>query len=285
MRVKLLSSSYSIPKRLQAHRDGAVKLFKALGKIRKGNNGDWENNQSARICDADFQNKIITISRAMYFDQVGTNLTSDWASGLLGGDELNTLRQVEPPQNGELCNLRDSILANTLGVAAVVVDRNKDMLIRIRGSEQAVMNAQGGRFHCSVSGVFELDESLSHGNLDFSEFSKGMTAEIRTELNIDQNEYDLFPVAFSRELVRQGKPQLFFVIKTELTFDEIENRARNAEEAWEFIDPTDIPESNPLFPYLASPGDAPTELFSFEGSMALAIVSSYLDGTIGPFRL
>lgn len=286
--ITVLDVAYVPPEHMKEHCDAAIDLFKKLGRIRHSESGQWENEDALRITEWNKPNNSVTLQRATYFDQVGTNLTLDWASRLLGGDETHTLRNnVERHDGGSLQALKDSALANTLGVAAVLVNPDtEEILIPIRGNEQAVMSEGSGLFHCSASGVFHWTDANAHPKeLNFDFFEAGIKREIKTELNLERDEYELIPLAFSRELVRGGKPQLFFIAKTHLGMEEVSKRMEDATERWEFIDHANIPSDSELAKYLDSPLDAPAELFTYEGKMALDIAIAYLKKTEPPFSI
>lgn len=288
LEVIFIDAKFTPPDYLIEHSKKAVDLFKELKKIRfNENSGEWQNDYSIRVTKLDLTENKIYIQLANYFDQIATNLTLDWASGVLGEDESLTIRNnYEKAHDGLLPPLMSSILANTLGVAAIIVNPNtKEVLIPIRGNEQAIMVEGVGKFHCSASGVFACDESENIKNtLSFDFFSQGMEKEIESEIGLKPEQYDLIPLAFTRELVRGGKPQLFFIAETLLDIETIKSEMKMAEENWEFIDIGDINESNPMYEYIASPLNAPQEMFTYEGWMGLKIAMAYFYSTEPPFN-
>lgn len=283
--VNFLKSKYCPPVRISRHYDKAIEIFQQLGKLKKHQDGRWENNDTVKITDWNIEKGKITIQPATYFDQVGTNLTLDWASGCLGESASMTLRNdVERKANDGLPQLKDSVLANTLGVAVVIVSGGQDIIVPIRGNEQAIM--MEGRFHCSASGVFAWDgvyEKASAPTFEF--FMDGMAREIESETGLLREDYALTPLAFSRELIRGGKPQLFFIAETDKTVSEIQAGMLEAEEKWEFISDRDLPEDSPLKPHLSAPLEAPQEMFTYEGWMALRIAIAYIRNEEPPFSI
>ena len=287
--VKTINAKYMPPLELRKHYDEAIMLFKELGKIRKNKSDEWENNSCIKITNWDNDKKIITIQPATYFDQVGTNLTIDWSSSLINKDNPSaTIRNsLERHEDGRLPKLQTSILANTLGVSVVLVNTmTKDVLIPIRGSQQAIMTNGEGQFHCSASGVFELDNFPLNGEeLKFDIFIDGMHKEIEEELGLEKEYYKLIPLAFSRELVRGGKPQLFFIAETELDIRDIKLKMTQAVDAWEFINENLLPDNSKLKKHINSPLEAPQNLFTYEGWMALKIALAYLYNEEPPFLI
>lgn len=287
LEIVFIDAQFKVPSYLTEHSEKAVKLFKDLKKVKVNNeSGEWQNDYSIRITKLDLLNKKIHIQPATYFDQIATNLTLDWASEALGEDKSLTIRnKYEMSHSGRLPPLRSSILANTLGVAVVLINSDtQEVLIPIRGNEQAIMDNGLGKFHCSASGVFAWDESDKIENmLSFDFFSKGMEKEIENEIGLTPEQYNLIPLAISRELVRGGKPQLFFVAETSLDIANIQSEMKMAAESWEFINIEDIAESNPMYEYIKSPLSAPQEMFTYEGWMAMEIAKAYFYKTEPPF--
>lgn len=289
IKVAAINSQYRPPDILEKHYEGAIALFKDLNKIRWDEDEEkWENNNCLRIAEWNVEKKVVTVQPATYFDQVGTNLTIDWASGLLDENTMSTIRNdIESHDNCALPKLNTSVLANTLGVAVVLVNTDTiEVLVPIRGSEQAIMADGKGQFHCSASGVFELDNFPSETkDLTFDVFMRGMEKEIEEEIGLTNDCYSLVPLAFTRELVRGGKPQLFFIAKTNIDIRSIKSTMKDAQDNWEFINGEDLPIDSPLRKHLDSPLKAPQEMFSYEGWMALKIALAYLYKDEPPFPI
>lgn len=289
LEVVFVDAKFVPPDSLLEHSEKAVDLFKDIGKVRfDEESGEWQNDCSVRVAKLDLEENKIHIQLATYFDQVGTNLSLDWASGVLGDDDNLTIRNdLEKHSDGRLTPLRSSVLANTLGVAVVVINpETKEVLIPIRGSEQAIMHEGEGKFHCSASGVFAWRESdFDKNNLSFDFFSRGMEKEIESEIGLQPDQYELIPVAFSRELPRGGKPQLFYIAETSMDIKDIQSGMKYADESWEFINQEDIVGENPLYEYISSPSNAPQEMFTYEGWMSIKIAMAYFYSTEPPFSV
>ena len=263
-------SSYRLPEKLRRHGEAAIKLFKETKKLRYLNaSQQWENNVSLRIDAIDPSGKI-SCRKARYFDQVATNLTVDWASGLLS-DGWYTIRSgLELPENGKLRPLNKSNLANTLGVAVMLYERDLSPILRIRSASLASIPKRG--LHCTASGVHEIDEAHPAGLADFSVLRQGMVKEIKHEIGLDEDEYDLFPVALARELPRCGKPQLFFVAIARVPLQRIREAIASADEAHEFVEDLS---STPLSAYDDS--TALSERFTYEGWACLRFAERFIE--------
>ncbi len=108
-----------------------------------------------------------------------------------------------------------------------------------------------------------------------------MEKEIKDEIGITNDKYNLIPLAFSRELVRGGKPQLFL----DIDISALKAMMHNAEENWEFIKENDLPDDSPLKKHLHAPLEATQEMFSYEGFMAFKIIQAYMNRTDAPFPI
>lgn len=285
VRLKIDSMAYSLPTRLLRHGVAGFDLFKALGRIRKDpQTGEDENNQSARICNWITEDSVLRIQLANYKDQIATNLTLDWASGLVDDVAGRTVRShFEPPQEGRLPLLSQSRLANTLGVAVMLMTADGRKVLPIRGSQQAVMSEGKGKFHCSASGVFEWKHLAAwSSSAPFDALLAGMIDEIRTELNLPRQSYQVVPLAMARELPRGGKPQLFCAAQCDLRLAEIQDYMKSAPEKWEFVDSSMLPDDSELRPFLDAP-DARVQrdraslqtYFTYEGWMALRLCEAF----------
>lgn len=263
-------SSYRLPEKLRRHGDAAVALFKEMKKLRfLDESQQWENNVALRIDSIDPSGKI-SCRKARYFDQVATNLTVDWASGLLS-DGWYTIRSgIERPENGKLRPLNESNLANTLGVAVMLYERDLSPILRIRSASLASIPKRG--LHCTASGVHEIDDAQRAGLFDFSILRQGMVKEIKHEIGLDEHEYDLFPVAFARELPRCGKPQLFFAAIARVASQRIREAIASADEAHEFVE--DLSPAQ-----LSTYGDstALSERFTYEGWACLRFAERFIE--------
>lgn len=237
MKVKFLSSYYKIPPTLVDHAKCAVDMFKATGRLHRvaADTEDYENNQCARIVDFS-RTGVMKVERARYFDQVGTNLSLDWASGHLGGRDATIRSDIEPPRAGRLPPLSESVLANTLGVAVMFLGEDLRPILRVRNPAEVTSIRKKG-LHCTVSGVFEVPIDRPSGDgYGFEFFDHGVELEVANETGLEREDFELIPIGFARELPRGGKPQMFWLGVTSLGEDELRARAAAAKEAYEFRD-------------------------------------------------
>jgi hypothetical protein len=230
---KISRVPYKRPLALESHGRAMEAFFKKTDRLNwKPELGEYENNRTARVKEINWETGEIVLEEATYFDQVATNIGVDTDSYKLSG-KSSIRRGIEAPIEGKLPNLNKSQLANTIGVAAMAFDHSGRAMFRYRNPKMASISKKA--LHCTVSGVFELPEWSERGQeYDFSLIETGMHLEIDNELKLEPHEYDLFPVAFGRELPRAGKPQFFFMIRPKVNLQVMEERAKTAIEHAEF---------------------------------------------------
>ncbi len=163
------------------------------------------------------------LQRATYFDQIRTNLSLDMPIGLgrtMRIEDLSTDKQLRP--------LHQSLLANTIGVSAVWVTplKHKDrksryqVFLKPRRRQTGVFYDMLG----TVSGVVEVPEDDEFYGQTLEVYAKKeICREFYQETgyndymvanNMAESVVEIIPLAFTRELMRGGKPQFFFLIVT-----------------------------------------------------------------------
>jgi hypothetical protein len=213
---------------------------------------DCEINDTVRLNHDLESGGIISLAKATYLDQVGTNITADVpilppagrrrASPLTG----RTCRQLDTLDDGQLKPLSECIQANTIGVTAVAVDRDNRIIARFRkGTDlrsddvQQRLGAMRQGWHCFSSGVLEWsDIAEGAASASTAKFCDGLTEGMRREIWYetgfarDSDDYSIVPYGFARELKRPGKPQFFFLTKFHnMTAEEVCARVEENHEA------------------------------------------------------
>ncbi|UWQ05593.1 hypothetical protein [Aliiroseovarius crassostreae] len=270
--VTLDAVRFSIPRRMIDYASKAVDLFKRAGKINyDAATSTYENNESLRVSSLTPDGKM-TCQRATYFDQIATNLTLDWASGILPDGAFTIRSEIERPVDGALPAFSHSILANTLGTAVLFYSKDlQKAFIRTRSDAMASIAQQ--RPHCTVSGVLEVKPGAAPGKYGFEFFEYGTRLEIRKETGLDEDQYLLFPVAISRELPRGGKPQLFYVAVLLVGEADFEIACSQAEEKSEYVakqDGTFFSEDNVVPSQIA-------DYFTYEGLAAIVFADMFVE--------
>ena len=171
---------------------------------------------------------LITAQQATYFEQVRSHLVLDYQHRLPNGSVLS-LRDLLRQEFGKtLPSLNDGRLANSLGVAALIFCRWGDDFTPylIARTRDVAVNDAGNEWHCTASGVAELREAMD-GAQTFVEWS--IRKELEEEVGLTREDLDtLAPVAFCRELMRAGKPQVFFLGITSLSASELKRKLKGA---------------------------------------------------------
>lgn len=167
---------------------------------------------------ADITDKKISVQRSSYIDQFGSNIFCDEPDH---GVTLRGLNRID----GGLSSFKDSTLANTVGVAAIFVDRNGVPLLRWRRHEDPIrrMAIMPEGFHCTSSGVLTWQDFTAPTSVGtrktMASVVAGIERETANEAGIfahekhgENNFFNTRIIAFARELKRAGKPQFFFRI-------------------------------------------------------------------------
>lgn len=242
----ICTQPYEFPRVLEGHRAEMVRRLEKEGKLPKGNR------PCPRVYDAQIEEsgalKLI-VQKAHYYDQVGTNLSLDFpfSSELiakLGGSKcVRDWDMTNGLGNGLVPNLKDSQLANTVGVAVGVTAINqfgqRQILKRLRDRKVAVYANQ---WHVPFSFALAWPEGLDpHEKMSISEFiRRDYGHELAEELRgLEPTDFEPPQLlAFCRDMVRGGKPQFFFEIRSRLSVEQL-HREIKSDDA-EFRDQTEV---------------------------------------------
>jgi hypothetical protein len=164
---------------------------------------------------ARFEAPTLWVQPCPYSDGVKSNYAMD------GPGEL---RETLRAQYGRrLPPLNDGRLSNAIGTAIVVFDAAGRPYLPRRAPRQSVFSRG---YHCTASG----EAVWRDGALDFERlFTENICRELEEEVGITRADLEwIRPVAFCREFLRAGKPQLFFAGRTLLGEAELQARRRAA---------------------------------------------------------
>lgn len=173
------------------------------------------NGPVVRVADLrflDVHSYSLSLERAGYFDQVRTNLTLDYQEH--AGRESLRIKDLSPDEG--LPSFAQSSLANTIGVSAVVFFQKAGedfVFMKLRRPHLGVYENMFG----TVSGAAQA--GANQRIADVIQWAQGeMLREFRRETGIDHDADEqevkwVIPLAFTRDLVRGGKPQFFFAIQ------------------------------------------------------------------------
>lgn len=166
------------------------------------------------------------LQKAHYYDQIRTNLTIDCQ---LGGLQEDTLRTRDFGRDRSLRPFDQSILTNTIGACAVWVMSRRSTISQKGGKyfyllprkkNTGIYNGMLG----TISGVVKAPACDKFSTSTLEDYIAGeVRREFYEETGVDslikrgslsENDIQIIPLAFTRDLVRGGKPQFFFLIST-----------------------------------------------------------------------
>lgn len=167
------------------------------------------------------------LERTRYSAQARTNLTLDYPIKYEKRKKEITLRHLDMDADKRLKPLEQSILANTLGVSAVIYYRNVDgvfIFTKFR-EKQGVFSNILGTHSCVVSSPVNSEKDL------IVHLKNQLRKNFQEEVGLDTTIKTMEPLAFSLELIRGGKPQFFFII-------EIKESNKFTDKAWREVEKT-----------------------------------------------
>ncbi|MGW8256953.1 MAG: hypothetical protein ACWGMZ_05665 [Thermoguttaceae bacterium] len=212
------SPEYKIPPQIASK---AEKLLNLQKKLQKRSLYDSTTTRLNRI-EQFSTNVCLIVSKAHYFDYLATNFSMDaklkgWKSSLR--DTIHT--------SPRLCTLEESLLANHIGIGALVFTVDGFLVLPFRSA--AGVNIYRQKIGPSISGAsnFERDVVNALSGMFYPCLREG--AE---ELGIETNDFDMSKTALlgiTRELSRGGKPEVFFTTELRISATKLEARKKNAQ--------------------------------------------------------
>ncbi len=223
---------FYLPGELAVLREQQIERRRAAGKLKKGDQ------PALRVADVSKTEKgiVYLVEEATYYDQVGSNLSLDATLPVGIGvvpATTGSARAWDIAQSGSgkhLPSLSASRLSNTLGVAVGIraTDRSGrvGVIARRRGPNVDVYpNMWHVPFSFALSFMPPLPKQGELASLVNFDYAKELAEETKLEYGEITSVY---PVALCRDLVRGGKPQLFFEMTTSLNFEELKLRLTHA---------------------------------------------------------
>jgi hypothetical protein len=188
-----------------------------------------ENEPGIRLCPPKAEDSKLTwrIQKARYWDQARSNLILDWT--VPGQRPPQRLRDLLVAKYGsKLPDLNDRRMANTIGVACLIFFWEKGRLIPYLIRRVEKVGVFPGGLHTTASGAANWPKGLEKSFENF--FTQAMYDELREEVGLVREDIaDLKPMAFCREYLRGGKPQIFYAGFTRLTRSELRKKRIGAE--------------------------------------------------------
>ncbi len=191
------------------------------------------NARTIRLNRIEMQKNALTllISQATYYDYIATNFSMD----IKRSECEKSLRDIVHPQ-GQLCKLEESLLANHIGLASLVFTKDNFLILAIRSKKG--VNFRQQLVSPSISGAADFDQDFLDG-VRSREVSTPVSTLIREgceELGVDISSFDTSSIIFlgiTRELLRGGKPELFFSARLNLRASELVERFQRAQDKQE----------------------------------------------------
>lgn len=168
-------------------------------------------------------------SKAHYFDYLATNYAMD--APVPEQRKATTLRDLVHPDK-KLCQLDTSLLANHIGVGALVFTSDNYLILPIRSSNKVATLGQQ-RMSPSISGTSSYDEDRFTSTIAPV---AALMREGKEELGLEESDYESGSEVFlgiTRELLRGGKPEFFFALRLSITRTQVEQKFHAASDRWE----------------------------------------------------
>ena len=206
--VELEPSSYQIPWYIEQYAEDLIRRFSPAKTF---------NGTTLRLNGfGDDERIAFRFQYARYYDYLVTNGSHD--SVLF--NEL-TVRDILEP-GPALSPLEASHCANHLGLSALIVSEDNFLLLQLRSQH---VSSFAGMLSPSVSGAANADTfQNAQGSLTFAAwFEAELGEEVSSQLTL--NDFSgVEALGVSRELIRLGKPEIFFVARARLSRSEIDAR-------------------------------------------------------------
>jgi len=210
---------------------------------------------------------VMTVREARYGDVAGSGYALDLKHPLFesSGETLREYYKNTYPGH----TLESNPLANCLGVCGYLLIReeNESFLLQVRrsGRVASLENSPGP----SVAGG--VDFVRGYKNLN-ALLINSLQEEIAEELNLDRAEFEITPLAFAREIFRGERPQLFALVETSLSRNDIATRLDASSPAFEEIESYEFH----TFPFEGAVRKDRLERLNHEARMNYYLLEEYL---------
>lgn len=182
---------------------------------------DVYNNVAVRVEDVVTDSTEIKIftGRTTYFDSLVTNRAMDYQFE----NSLTVRRLFEYGNN--ISSLRQSRMSNHLGFNCMVETNDNKLVFVKRSARNSISKSTIGT---GIGASLKIKYALEDGKVTNKGVVEGVKKEIKDELNLDEIHYHSISlkhnlIAFYRDLVEGGKPQLLFRVKLNISARETES--------------------------------------------------------------
>jgi hypothetical protein len=197
------------------------KLLKLLRKKRRFSN---EQNLRLNKISKKGNNIILNVQPVDYKLFVHTNLVLD----VKLKNKKQTLRELLH-SDGKLEQLNNSLLANHLGIGILLFTADGSIIIQKRSKKVAFRTNELCPTASGAISSTDLPTNLSLENMEIFRESFEEIGINKSDIIFDKTKF----LGITRELIRAGKPEMFFIAKTKLSENEIKDKWRDAKDRWE----------------------------------------------------
>jgi len=217
--------------------------------------------------EKDERSPTMTLQAARYGDFAGSCFALDYEHPLFAdwGGSLRDYYRVAYPSNTVIANP----LAICLGVSGMLLVREKEDTFFLRVRRAKHLATMTGSYGSSVAGV--VDYNTGYGNLSELMIA-ALSQEVEEEINLTKNEYEIIPLAYTREVLRGEHPQMFCLVNTDLNRHEISARMEGLEQHAREYDRFDFIPLNSDGTLLADHLDS----LNFEGRISCYLTEEFL---------
>ncbi|MFS0750390.1 hypothetical protein [Oceanobacillus sp. 1P07AA] len=186
---------------------------------------NYTNDENLRLANIikNGDNYIFETQPVYYKNYLKTNMLMDYPFN----KELTLRKKYH--SNGSLGLLDNSFFANHLGLNILAFTSGGKLILQQRSSKVAYAPNEIG---ASISGAVSSSDIKNNSSLaDLSIIREGIE-----ELGIERNDIKKNSIQFlglSRELLRGGKPEMFFSMQVNLSEIELKNKWKLAKDKWE----------------------------------------------------
>lgn len=214
---KFSKEVYYLPDEIKDYTSNAFKQLTKTSNFRHGEN--------LRLSNLTFENNIYTFHTqpVMYEDYMLSNMLMDYQL-----NQYDSLRE-RIHRLGRLESFSESKLANHIGINILLFTPAGYLIMPQRSNKVIYAPLE---LSASISGAVQSRDIIPGQSLDSFEFAREGIEELglsRDDILIDSVKF----LGLTRELIRGGKPEIFFKMKTNLNKNEIEKRWKNARDKWE----------------------------------------------------
>lgn len=221
---ELLPNNFTLSNQLRARTEGIFELYRWFFKIRRRR---YHNESLLRLGNIQTlaEKTSLQVQAVKYEDIIRTNLSLD------AKDSRNSLSLREELQgNGYLEAIQESPFGNSLGINFLLFTADGKLVMQLRSNKVIV---RPGELASSSSGDLAFTD-IARPRVNFSDVPK--LRETFEEIGLDADDVKAETIVFlglTRELIRGGKPELFFTAQTTLSEKDFYQRWGEAKDKFE----------------------------------------------------